>query len=302
MISTNFNRGLVSAPANLEMLNCQLIWRQQFLFVKKINDQNLQLLALQDMQRIVACLERSPVHIVKLDPTLPENTLILWAEACREANKQAYLQLPGASDLPYKRAKVTWSLKCLSDKLAAATLLLILSPILVVLTLLIGTNSPGSPIFRQWRVGKRGKLFQIFKFRTMIVGAERLHHQVMQNQPGLHKLEYDPRLTALGYWLRKYSLDELPQLLNVLRGEMSLVGPRPWALYDAVRVSPALRHRLNALPGMTGKWQVEMRSHLRDIDTVNRCDLDYLHNWSPQQDLKILLLTIPKVLSRFGAY
>lgn len=302
MISIDLNHRLTTPPMNPEMLCCRLTWRHQMLMVKKGDDRNQYLLALKHSQRIIDCLQRSPISLVKLDPTLNEAALVQWAEACQQADKQVYLRLPGTSELPYKRAKVTWWLKCVFDRLAAALLLLLLSPLLAIIALLITVTSPGSPIFYQWRVGKRGKLFQICKFRTMVVGAEHLHHQVMRNQPGLHKLEHDPRLTPVGYWLRNFSLDELPQLVNVLRGEMSLVGPRPWALYDAVRVSPNLRHRLNALPGMTGKWQIEMRSHLRDLDTVNRCDLDYLQSWSPLQDLKILLLTIPKVLSRFGAY
>lgn len=170
------------------------------------------------------------------------------------------------------------------------------------LMLLMQVYSPGPIFFQQWRVGERGKLFRVLKFRTMMVDAEKLHHQVMGNQKGLHKREDDPRVTPLGRWLRKYSLDELPQLINVLRGEMSLVGPRPWALYDAVRISPEGQKRLRALPGITGVWQVEARSNLLELEAVNRCDLEYLRTWSLWGDLKILLLTLPKVLSGFGAY
>jgi len=302
MISTEPNFRLLPVQPNSETLLCVLAWRQKALVVKKASQLNHHLGALQNPQRMAECLQRSPITFVKLDPALGEPTLILWAEACKQAGKTAFLRLPGTSDLPHKRAQLTWRLKCLFDRVAAALLLLFLSPLLAGLALLLISLSPGPVFFRQWRVGKRGKLFQILKFRTMIVGAEQLHHQVMQDQPGLHKLEQDPRLTPIGWWLRKYSLDELPQLFNVLQGDMSLVGPRPWAIYDAVRVKSSTLHRLNALPGMTGMWQVEMRSHLRDIDAVNRCDLDYLRNWSPLQDLKILLLTIPKVLSGFGAY
>jgi lipopolysaccharide/colanic/teichoic acid biosynthesis glycosyltransferase len=277
-----------------------LRWRQQMLLVTRTDEKNNR--SPDDPNRLVGCLRFSPVELVKLDPTLNEATLMLWANACQSTGKAAFLSLPSAPELPHKRAKLTWMVKCLVDRVTAALLLVLLSPLMLGLAALIWTQSPGPILFRQWRVGKRGKLFQIFKFRTMILGAEHLHHQVMQHQTGLHKLENDPRLMPVARWLRRYSLDELPQLINVLRGEMSLVGPRPWALYDAVRVSPSMLHRLNALPGMTGLWQVEMRSHLRDIDAVNRCDLDYLQNWSPLQDLKILLLTIPKVLMGFGAY
>ena len=122
------------------------------------------------------------------------------------------------------------------------------------------------------------------------------------NQKGLHKLEQDPRITCLGKWLRKYSLDELPQLFNVLRGEMSLVGPRPWALYDALRLEEKGKKRLNALPGITGAWQVTARSKLLDLDAVTNCDLEYLYDWSLVKDLKILMLTVPKVVNGSDAY
>ncbi|HEY9662477.1 MAG TPA: heterocyst development glycosyltransferase HepC, partial [Allocoleopsis sp.] len=212
------------------------------------------------------------------------------------------LQIPNTPALPRKTAKLPWWCKRLFDQSLAILVLLLLSPLLIGLALLIRSQSPGPVLFQQWRVGERGRLFQIYKFRTMIDGAEQLHDQVMGNQAGLHKHKNDPRITPIGQWMRKYSLDELPQLLNVLRGEMSIVGPRPWALYDAIRISPALRGRLNALPGMTGAWQITTRSHLLDLDAVTRCDLEYLSSWSFRQDLKILLLTIPKVLVGFGAY
>jgi lipopolysaccharide/colanic/teichoic acid biosynthesis glycosyltransferase len=195
-------------------------------------------------------------------------------------------------------------MKRLLDWILAASLLVLLSPVLGAIAVLIKLAMPGPILFQQWRVGQRGKLFRVFKFRTMVTGAEHLHHQVMagQSQGCLHKLADDPRVTRLGRWLRRSSLDELPQLLNVLRGEMSLVGPRPWALYDAVRIHPDMWVRLNALPGITGAWQVETRSTLLDLDLVNDRDLEYLRNWSLTEDLRILLKTVPKVLSGFGAY
>lgn len=302
-LSTESNRNLKLPFAQDKHPYCELIWRQQTLIVKQVKHPNQHLISLQHPDRLIACLQRSPITRVKLDPTLDETTLIRWAEACQQAGKTAFLRLPGAPHLPSKQAKVSWRLKCGFDRIAAALLLILCSPLLLGIAGLILLTSGRPILFSQWRVGDRGRLFQIFKFRTMIPGAAAQHHQLMQHQVGrLHKLEQDPRLTPLGYWLRCYSLDELPQLLNVLRGEMSLVGPRPWALYDALRVQGRQRQRLHALPGMTGLWQVQMRSHQRDLDTVNRCDLDYLKTWSPLQDFKILLLTIPKVLSRFGAY
>ncbi|PZV18503.1 MAG: UDP-phosphate galactose phosphotransferase [Leptolyngbya sp.] len=281
---------------------CTLRWRQRKLVVDCADETPPLLPSPQDQQWLTNCLQRSPVALVKLDLAMGEIGLESWATACHQAKKPAYLRLSSTPNMPQKLRPWNWQLKRIVDWLAAAILLLLLSPLMLCLAALISVFSPGPIFFEQWRVGERGKLFKIIKFRTMAVGAEHLHHQVMGTQTGLHKLKHDPRVTPLGYWMRKYSLDELPQLFNVLRGEMSLVGPRPWALYDAVRISPDLRLRLNALPGITGAWQVQGRSTLIDLNIVNCGDLTYLNSWSIRQDFKFLLMTIPKVLSGFGAY
>jgi lipopolysaccharide/colanic/teichoic acid biosynthesis glycosyltransferase len=280
-----------------------LKWRQNQLILCDSQDvQKPYLPPLESPAWLTACLQRSPVRLVKLPLDLSESEIKIWADACANVCKAVFLQIPNTIQLPQKQKRIRWWFKRVVDWSIAACLLLLLSPFLLALTCLVTLHSPGPAFYTQWRVGERGKLFQIVKFRTMLDGAEQLHDRVMVNQTGLHKCETDPRVTPLGRWMRKYSLDELPQLINVLRGEMSLVGPRPWALYDARRMSPEVRHRLNSLPGITGIWQVTARSHLRDMDAANRVDLTYLSNWSLRQDLKIVLMTIPKVLSGFGAW
>lgn len=280
-----------------------LTWRLQKLIVRRSSlHSQVSLPHLDAVPWLVDCLRLSPIQLVKLDLAIGETALQSWAEACQQAGKPAFIRTPTKRGFRQAERPLRWGIKRVSDRIIAAILLLILSPLFLVLALLIQRNSPGSVFFRQWRVGERGRLFQIIKFRTMVSGAAQMHHQVMGDQDGLHKLENDPRVTAVGRWLRRYSLDELPQLINVLRGEMSLVGPRPWALYDAVRISLDLQQRLNALPGMTGAWQVQARSTQLDISIVNRTDLQYLETWSLRRDFKFLLLTIPKVLSGFGAY
>lgn len=283
---------------------CVLHWRQRQLLVLRSQNRSSPFFpALADEQLLTECLKRSPVRLVRVDAGLGEEEIRAWASACEAAGKTLYLRLPTARHLPHRMGSGWW-LKRVLDWCLAVLLLLILSPVLIAIALLIKLTMPGPIFFRQWRVGQRGKLFRVLKFRTMITDAERLHHQVMAGQAKgcLHKLENDPRVTPLGRLLRRSSLDELPQLFNVLRGEMSLVGPRPWALYDAVRVRPEVQERLNALPGITGAWQVEARSTLLDLDRVNDWDLEYLRNWSLSKDLRILLKTVPKVLSGFGAY
>jgi lipopolysaccharide/colanic/teichoic acid biosynthesis glycosyltransferase len=276
-----------------------LIWRQRQLIVR-CQDQP-RVLPLTRRVWIVDCLQRSPIKLIKLDLALGEDQLKFWAEAGLLADKPAYLSLKSSPHSPAQRQPRRWWLKRSLDSLAALCLLLLFSPIMVLLALLIKLTMPGPVFFQQWRVGENGRLFRIFKFRSMHVQAEQEHHHLMAGQVGLHKLTQDPRVTPLGQWMRGYSLDELPQLLNVLRGEMSLVGPRPWALYDALRISPELQHRMKAMPGITGAWQVEARSQQLDLNTVNECDVNYLKTWSLQQDLGFLLRTIPKVLSRSGA-
>jgi exopolysaccharide biosynthesis polyprenyl glycosylphosphotransferase len=196
--------------------------------------------------------------------------------------------------------------KELVDRLGAAVLLVLLSPLLAGLILVARGKRGGSgpALFRQTRVGRDGKLFRIYKFRTMYVDAEQrladLKH-LNQHDGALFKVRDDPRVTPVGRRLRRYSLDELPQLLNVLKGDMSLVGPRP-PLPSEVALYPAdMRRRLVVKPGMTGLWQVSGRADLSWDDAI-RLDLRYVENWSLTLDLVILLRTVTAVARSSGAY
>lgn len=246
-------------------------------------------------------IRKRKINLILVEPEIGEAKLKNLADVCHRSQKPVFLSLPHASELPHQHNAIAWMAKRTFDWLAALVILITLSPVLMVLAIIIAGTSSGSVFFHQWRVGESGKLFRIIKFRTMIADADKLHHLVMCGQNGLHKCEDDPRITSVGKWMRKYSLDELPQLFNVLRGEMSLVGPRPWALYDALRINGDGKRRLNSLPGVTGAWQVSARSTMLDLDAVTECDLSYLRNWTLWSDLKILLMTVPKVLSGFGA-
>lgn len=282
---------------------CDLKWRRKNLWVKSISDcDKYSFSALSRKKWLEDCLRNSWVTKVCVDPAIGEQGIKLWAETCDRAGKPIFIRNRSYSELPNCRQTVYWRIKRVLDWLAAFILLMALSPVMLLIALSIKLFTPGSIFFTQWRVGKRGRLFKIYKFRTMIMNAQQQHYEVMGNQTGLHKREDDPRITFLGKWLRKYSLDELPQLFNVLRGEMSLVGPRPWALYDALRLDKKSRKRLNALPGVTGAWQIRTRSKLLDLDTVTQYDMEYLSGWSLLEDFKILLLTVPKVIVGFGAY
>jgi exopolysaccharide biosynthesis polyprenyl glycosylphosphotransferase len=195
--------------------------------------------------------------------------------------------------------------KQMLDFFGALLLLLVTALPLGVVALLIKLTSPGPIFFRQQRSGLNGRPFTIYKFRTMVTNAEQLKHELaaMNEMSGpVFKVSNDPRVTPLGRLLRKFSLDEFPQLYNVLRGEMSLVGPRPLPVDEVKRFNDlAHRRRLSMKPGLTCLWQVGGRSELRDFKEWVRLDLEYIDNWSLWLDLKILWRTVPVVLTGLGA-
>ncbi|MFF0867841.1 sugar transferase [Nonomuraea sp. NPDC003560] len=194
--------------------------------------------------------------------------------------------------------------KAAFDRLVAGAALLVLALPLLTLALVIRLTSQGPALFHQTRVGRGGREFRVVKFRTMVVDAERLKHQLLaanEFDGVLFKIRNDPRITRVGAFLRRYSLDELPQLLNVIRGEMSLVGPRPPLPEEVARYGADVRRRLVVKPGMTGLWQVSGRSDLTWEESV-RLDLRYVENWSLLLDLQILWKTWSVVTRGEGAY
>jgi lipopolysaccharide/colanic/teichoic acid biosynthesis glycosyltransferase len=189
------------------------------------------------------------------------------------------------------------------DVIGAIVGLLVLSPILIVAAIGIKVTSPGPAIFKQKRSGLGGKPFMIYKFRTMVKGAEakRKELEALNEQDGpAFKLENDPRLTRIGRFLRKTSIDELPQLYNVIKGDMSLVGPRPLPCNESEGCLPWQRHRLNVTPGLTCIWQIKGRSRVA-FDEWVRMDMAYIGRRGFIKDLQIIFATIPAVLLRKGA-
>jgi lipopolysaccharide/colanic/teichoic acid biosynthesis glycosyltransferase len=195
------------------------------------------------------------------------------------------------------------------DLVGASLGLLFLSPIMLVIALLIRFDSPGPVLFRQMRRGYRGRVFPLLKFRTMSVDAEQRLGDLEKSNESigdvLFKLRNDPRVTPIGRILRRYSLDELPQFLNVLRGEMSLVGPRPLQLRDSDRLlalnPEAYTRRLQVIPGLSGPWQIGGRSEV-GYERMLELDLQYIETWSLGRDLWIICKTFLVVLLRRGAY
>jgi exopolysaccharide biosynthesis polyprenyl glycosylphosphotransferase len=195
-------------------------------------------------------------------------------------------------------------IKSLFDKVAAASALLLLAPVLLGIAVMIRREDGGPALFRQVRVGKDGRPFRLYKFRTMVVEAEQQKPSLQLHNEGagvLFKIRDDPRITKIGGRLRRWSLDELPQLINVLLGQMSLVGPRPALPAEAAKYGDYVRRRLAVRPGLTGLWQIHGRSDL-SWDEAVRLDLRYVENWSLALDLLILWKTWPAVARGHGAY
>jgi exopolysaccharide biosynthesis polyprenyl glycosylphosphotransferase len=202
---------------------------------------------------------------------------------------------------------LSWALimKSLVDFVGALVGIVLLGPLLLAIALAVRLTSPGVVIFRQMRGGRHGEPFPMYKFRSMYSDAEQRQAELaaMNQMSGpVFKMEQDPRITPLGKFLRKYSLDELPQLFNVLTGDMSLVGPRPLPLYEVAKFEMAShRRRLSVKPGLTCLWQISGRSEVQDFHDWVRLDLAYIDNWSLWLDLKILVKTVPAVLMGAGA-
>lgn len=206
---------------------------------------------------------------------------------------------------PLITGKDFW-IKRVFDFCFASLFIILTSPVYVAIALAIKLDSSGPVFYKQTRVGLHGQTFEVWKFRTMHPDADKMQKELEdlnENKDGiLFKMKDDPRVTRVGKFLRCYSLDELPQIFNVLRGEMSLIGPRPLATRDVANFSERHFIRQEVLPGITGWWQVSGRSDIIDFDQVMRLDLHYIENWSLWLDINILFKTVAVVLRKQGAY
>lgn len=213
-------------------------------------------------------------------------------------------RLDGITLLGVQRFHITRSSRVVKrgfDIAASLLALIVLSPLLLAIAVAIRADSKGPIVFRQRRAGRDGQTFAILKFRSMIEGAETQQEELshLNEAVGVFKLREDPRVTRVGRMLRRYSLDELPQLVNVLRGEMSLVGPRPLPLDEDRRIEGWQRRRLELRPGITGPWQI-LGPNRVPLHEMANLDNQYIADWSLWIDLRILLLTVPHVLGRRG--
>ena len=280
--------------------------------------------ALGAIAEVDQVLRATGAHCVILPSTLPPEMLEASVRRSLDAGAVVSIappvRLPRDSRLVVRptpagallevQPRATWlprfAIKRALDVVLSLIALAALAPFMLLIALAIKLDSRGPVLLRQQRAGLGGRPFGMYKFRTMICEADELKPQLQHlnesGDPRLFKIRRDPRVTRVGRLLRRTSLDELPQLFNVLRGEMSLVGPRPFFPEDLPLYEPHHLERLCVLPGITGLWQVSGRSDVVDFEEVVRLDREYIRNWSLWLDLQIMLSTIPAVFRRHGAY
>jgi exopolysaccharide biosynthesis polyprenyl glycosylphosphotransferase len=275
---------------------------------------------LEDLPDVLASERVQEVIIA--DPDFPQEQAVELVDVCHRRGVTVHVA-PSTMDILTERAEfvpgqtvplftlrppvfegIDYALKRTFDLVLSTLGLIFLSPILLLIAIAIKLNSRGSVIYRSVRPGMAGRPFYCFKFRTMREHSDQIQadlEPLNESSGALFKIRDDPRLTTVGRFLRRFSLDELPQLVNVVRGEMSLVGPRPLPMRDFEKLEEWHKKRYLVLPGITGLWQISGRAEL-DFDDLVRLDFVYLERWSVFLDLSILLKTIPAVLSRRGAF
>jgi lipopolysaccharide/colanic/teichoic acid biosynthesis glycosyltransferase len=231
------------------------------------------------------------------------NGTATWSDLA-PATRAGAVRFLSAYEAPPERGLYLRAGKRLLDVVGAIVALILSSPLLLFAAILIKLESRGPVVYKSVRIGRGARPFTFFKLRTMVDGADRHRHTLShlnETDGPVFKMTRDPRVTRIGRWLRVTSLDEIPQLWNVLRGDMSLVGPRPPIAEEVVQYEPWQLRRLDVLPGLTCLWQISGRSRIGFQEWM-RLDLEYIKHRSFWLDLKILIRTIPAVLSREGAY
>jgi exopolysaccharide biosynthesis polyprenyl glycosylphosphotransferase len=268
------------------------------------------------------CETHHIAEVLLIQGSVPSETILETAKFCETHNleckilpdllemRRGEIILDGFCGLPTFSIRsaslygTDYYLKRSFDVIVSLLILIVLCIPLLIISLFIQIDSPGPAIFSQDRMGFLGKKFKLYKFRTMVIDADRRIDELkpMSDRPGpVFKMKNDPRITHFGKWLRRMSLDEIPQIFNVLKGDMSLVGPRPQVLWEAAHYDEHAKKRLRVKPGITGLWQVSGRAALSYEEMID-LDVFYLENWSLGLDLKILIRTLPAVFAKEGAY
>jgi lipopolysaccharide/colanic/teichoic acid biosynthesis glycosyltransferase len=250
---------------------CRLIWRQNKLWVlpAETSKPHLALPALAQPEWFKACLERSKAKAVVIDPSLGSEVVTFWAEACEQVKKPLFLRLPAMVSLPEKKRVWAWRAKCAFERGLGLGLLLLVSPLMLIFAALLKLQDGGSALVYYWCIGQRGRVFKLAQFRR--------EHRVTQQK------------TKLGYFLELTRLDRLPRLLNVFRGEMTLVGTKAWSIEEALRFPEEYRTCLKALPGIVGPRPFSSFISAQNFIQVIQDEVAYVKDWSLKRDGKTLL-------------
>jgi lipopolysaccharide/colanic/teichoic acid biosynthesis glycosyltransferase len=271
------------STSNVEVI-CSLKWKLRKLLVSHELCQKIHLAPIENISWLVNCLSHSSTQRVCIDLALGNEMLYLWADACKKSKRSLFIRVPSNPNLPQILHPLQWALKSFIDRLTALLLIIITSPILILFAFLILSTSSGPLISSQWCIGQRGRLFQIMRFRTTIKdkGSKYFQNNDFLKEPP--NLVNNPRRTFLGDWMHKYQLDLLPQLINVIKGDISIVGSKALHLYEATNVKAESRSCLRMLPGITGSFKL----------ANSYCKYNELESWSLLNDFKYLTKFILK--------
>jgi lipopolysaccharide/colanic/teichoic acid biosynthesis glycosyltransferase len=271
------------STSNVEAV-CSLKWKLRKLLVSHELHQKIHLDPIENISWLVDCLSHSSTQRVCVDLALGNEMLYLWADACQKSKKSLFIRVPSNPNLPQISYPLQWALKGLIDRLIALSLIILTSPILIFFAFLIPLTSSGPLISSQWCIGQRGRLFQIMRFRTTMKNEEGKYFQNNNSLKEPLNLMNNPRRNFLGDWMHKYQLDLLPQLINVIKGDISIVGPKALHLYEATSIKAENRSCLRMLPGITGSF----------MPGESYCKSNKLESWSLLNDFKLLIKFILK--------
>lgn len=262
---------------------CCLLWRQKQLWVLPPSSsiRQMALPALAQPEWFQSCLDRSKAKAVVIDPKLGSEAINFWAQACEEARKPLYLRLPTMRSLPSKQKTWAWRIKCTLERLIGLVLLMLLSPLMVLIAILINLQDNGPACRHYWFIGQRGRIFRMAQYRreSIITGQK----------------------TRLGQALELSRLDRLPRLINLVRGEMTLVGTKPWTIDEAVKVPAEFKSCLKALPGIIGPRPLGSNMLTVDVRAISQRELAYLKNWTLWRDGQAGLSALVQVFTGSSA-
>jgi lipopolysaccharide/colanic/teichoic acid biosynthesis glycosyltransferase len=285
-------QALSSPKASHEENFYSLQWKCRILWVGRAKNHN-NLAALRNVQWLKKCLKNSSANLVCVDLSLGETEIEFWADSCKQVKKKIFVRLACGSRRSEKQPLLSWIIKSIFDKVIAVLLLCLFSPAFLVLIILLHLKSENSIFSRDWKIGKGGRLFQALKFQ-LSEGIKIQGHSEIEHHEMLNAQKNSIKSASLNRWMQKYSLDKLPQLINVLWGEMSIVGPRALTLHDGIKINSEHRYYLHSLPGILNPCSAKNNQSPTDIKQSIYLEHKYLEKWNLMKDIKILLKTLLK--------